>query len=206
VPKSPLILLLSLGFMFGLALQAGAFTVTYTGADLNYSVDKVSGHDVKETYGATVVINNQVVDPGPLFFDTLIQFDAKDVKKGNFDITFKVENTSSFQWTDYHLILTNAPGAVFTKAQSADFKDATISADKLIEDFFDGSIASGSTLQLNVAFDLTGLPKNGGTLNLRQIAGDPIPVPVPLPGALLLLGGGLVRLAAYSRRKAQATA
>lgn len=199
------IFLLSLTFVAGLALQAEAFSVTKIGADPNYSVDQVSGHNVKESYGAKLLSGRIIIDEDenklPLFFNKDVNFGPNDVKN-NFEVTFEITNKSPFVWTDYHLdFIGNTDKVFFTSVQSAEFKKATFTGNEA--DFSIGpqgskTIAPNDVLHLNVSFDTSLLPVGGGSIILTQVA-----TAVPVPGSLSLLASGILALAGLGWRRKQ---
>ncbi len=250
--KIALTCLLSLIFVFFLALQAGAkeVDITYPGSDSNYEIWTISGHAVSENYNAQDLIlfpshdGSAVVDlisGQAVYFDTTITFDRND-NPNNFALTFHITNgvdknstgtsppageAGKYTWSDYHFILLDRPeGVVFREPDlnSNLFKGITVVKDgakNVIEvDFFaqdssqlyPGSDNGTLTFTIPLTFpEQTG--SNTLSFDLRQVAtaatADPDPLPnhvlVPIPGALVLLGCGLVRLVAHSwKRKALA--
>jgi hypothetical protein len=206
--KISLAMMLSLVLVFGLALNAMAFNVVYTGTDTNYAVTSVSGNDVKEDYNAQSLIpftshdGNAVVDldstGSPIYFDKVMVFNDKNDLKKNFEITWDITNTTPYTWSDYHFILANE-GQSITKAQSADFKGVTITDPTLITFFYDPPggqlIDPGDTLHVNFTLDTSALSL-GDDIELRQIA-----TAVPLPAALPLFGTGLLGLGLLGWRR-----
>lgn len=172
-----------------------AFTIDYVGTSGAYSVDSVSGHNVKETYGATFLSGNQVVDisgGSTFYFDKVVTLGRNDIKK-NFEMTFKVDNTGPFTWSDYHFIVGEGP--TVTSGQSADFKGVTLTGNR-VDFYYDPPggrlVAPGETLNMNLSFDTRSLC-SGDTFTVQQVA------TVPVPDALVLFGSGL--LVILGRRK-----
>jgi hypothetical protein len=204
--KFSVIMGLSLVLVFGLAMNAMAFNVIYTGTSSLYAVTSVSGNDVKEDYNSTDLIpfashdGFAVVDlsSANIWFDKIMIFDDKNDLKKNFEITFKVTNTSPYTWSDYHFILADE-GQSITKGQSADFKGVTIIDPTEIDFFYDPPggklVAPGEELQMNITLDTSGLTL-GDDIEFRQIA-----TAVPLPAALPLFGTGLLGLGLIGWRR-----
>jgi hypothetical protein len=210
-------LALSLPIIFGLTLQAQAFTITYPVTDTNYAITNVSGHNVKEDYNAQSLLKPfpshggaAVVDfsgeGAPIYFDKVITFDDKD-SKSNFELTFDVTNgidkgaNGKYTWDDYHFILINPQGVKFTSGQSAEFKGVTVSDTEVDLCFYPPGgkvIVPGDEGHFNLSLSIPDIP-NGTTLiiELRQIATD-TPV-VPLPSTVLLLSSGLLGLVGWRR-------
>lgn len=212
--KFPIIMALSLLLVLGLAMQASALSITYSGPG-NYAITSPPGNAiVDEDYNALSLVETTgigfeshdgfaVIDKAQtgeyLFFDKVVVLDDPNDLKTNFELTFNVLNTTPYTWSDYHLfILAQAPEITF--AQSAEFKTADIAADAFSVAFSavgTGSkeIAPGDTLHLNIAMDTSGLTE-GYSFNLRQIA-----TAVPLPPSALLLGSGILGLLGLGWRR-----
>lgn len=201
-------LALSLLLVFGLALQAAAYNVSYVGGDPNYVVNSVVGHATFEDYNAKSLIpypshdGYAVVDFDafglPIFFDKVVTFDGNDNGK-NFQTTWHITNTSPFYWSDYHFILLTTPDNLRFDAPNlaaCDFKGVTMKFDgsgKIVElDFFATAasqiVAPGDLLNVTFPFLFDDIP-HGATLTceLRQVA-----TAVPIPPSALLLGSGLL--------------
>jgi hypothetical protein len=217
--KILIMMALSLVLVFGLALQASAFDVINISGNPNYVINEVDGHAVFEDYNAQSLIpfpshdGFAVVDfivndnGGVSWFDKEIVFNAEDAGDNNFQITWHIENTSPFAWSDYHFVFLNDIGQEFNQpnTSSADFKGVTFIGNSEVDFFNDGTPASrdippfgqpANVLQVTMGLDLSDIPEGGGTLIVRQIA-----TAIPIPPAAILFGSGLLGLGVLRWRR-----
>jgi hypothetical protein len=193
--KISLIMALSLVVVFALGMQAWAFNViSLVPGDLNYKITNVDGHAVFEDYNATIVYGNQVVDPGPIYFQKQVEFLSTDPNP--FEINWHITNTTDFTWTDYHFIFVNEGQTIAATPLNSDrFATVTTSGSTSVS-CSDGSVAPGQTVLINMQLDW-----GGGSfllIDLRQVA------TVPLPPTLPLFGSGLLGLIGLAWRKVRA--
>jgi hypothetical protein len=178
---------LGLVLVFGLAMQASAFNVINISGDLNYEITSIAGHAVFENYKATIVIGNEVVDPGPIYFDKTLEFLGLDPNP--FEINWHITNSTDFTWTDYHFIFDDAGQTIADTPLNSDrFANVTTNGTTLV-DCSDGTVAPGDTVLINMQLDW--VPGSFFLVDFRQVATVPIPAALPLFGTGLL-GLGLL--------------
>jgi hypothetical protein len=211
--------------------QAAAFIISVnTGVSTAYSLSQAGdGAAVEENYNAQDLVNGQVVDSGNAnpYFDKKIFFTSNDIPNHQdtqqVTLTFHVTNgfddghgnvtPGPYTWTDYHFLLSTdstftilSGDVTFKDGSSADLKQVTVQPyeiDMSIGAPGSKTIDPGDVANFTIKVETTDTTSTTTPYYMRQIATVSA---VPLPGALLLLGGGLVRLVAYGRRKRQATA
>jgi hypothetical protein len=206
--KFSIVLALSLGLIFGLALQAAAFTFWYTGTDPNYKVTNVDqdNHIVYEDYNPQSLIpfssqgGYAVVDldkfSNPIWFDGYIQL-ITSADLSNLYLKLIIKNTSPYTWSDYHIIFgTNPSIPIITtpnNAWSVDFTGVTIIQDTEINYFYSGGesryIYPGEELTVEFLLN-TSLMYINDIITFRQI----VTAATPIPSALPLFGTGLLGL------------
>ena len=209
--KISIILALSLALVFGLALQAAAFSVAYTNNAV-YSVDSVAGNSVFETYSATQLIQFAshdgfaVVGNDPIYFDKGIVLTNPD-NPANTQTTWHITNDTPYTWSDYHVILLpTIPDAVRfddPNLNANDFKGADLVEDAtgITEiDFYATAanqlVAPTETLNLTFPFVFTGADSFTYEFTMRQVA-----TAVPVPPTALLMGSGLLGLGVLGWRR-----
>jgi MYXO-CTERM domain-containing protein len=213
--KFSIVLALSLGLVFGLTLQAAAFTFWYAGTDPNYNVNNIyrGNHIVYEDYNPQSLIpfssqgGYAVVDldkfRNPIWFDGYIQL-ITTTDLDNLYLKLIIKNTSPYTWSDYHIIFgTNPSIPIITppnNAWSVDFGGVTIIQDTEINYFYSGAgsryIYPGEELSVEFVLN-TSLMSVNDIITFRQIATTATPIPSALP----LFGTGLLGLGLLGWRR-----
>ena len=185
------ILIMSMALVFCSALAALADQVSFTEVDANHT--KV----------------------------TLEQFKPDNNGSQEFQTTWKqITNQTGQTWTDYHLALDNPPHFYYNGFDypiTVTF-DAPGGIDKGLHDTSTSTstelnfkakdtndlVVNGDKFGFNDKITLSGFPTNLPSNAKIDYTFEIVQYPstaVPLPGAVLLLGAGMARLAAYARRR-----
>ncbi len=225
--KFPIIMALSLGLVFGLALQgwANLDSVTNVGGSSNYTIDQVSGVETKESYGlknntsALTLIPYEshdgfaVVDKtkgSPLFFDKEIAISSNNPNFDNQELVFHVDNNTQFSWSDYHFLLvfdsvTPPDNLRFETPSDGDStmkgRTLVLSGTNIVEiDFFAQDAKQNIDPGTQSTFHLNfdfDTPESGSLTFDLRQVATAVPIPAALP----LFGSGLLGLGLLGWRR-----
>jgi hypothetical protein len=213
--------LMIIGAILAVALMAAPALATHVVVTDVYPLDdnKVTsvndtgtGFAVFEDYNETFLTpypshdGFAIVNAQGNYFDKVVDFTESPAIPYEVSLTFHIDNTGPYTWSDYHFVLFNetfdgAPtGVTFQEPIEANaFKGGGISADGLTIDFFYNGL--GGFLVApdgNLEGRLTFLVTEGGdfSFGLRQVA-----TTVPIPPSVLLMGSGLLGLGLVGWRR-----